>query len=68
MESLPREFLKPLEISILKNLSQRRISYIAYGNMTMMTRMMPAPGQFRKEATIQELEDKIDMLLDLKKE
>jgi hypothetical protein len=63
-----KELLDSMEVSLLVNACQMRIEYIYSGFKSMITRMMPPPGQVEKESSIFELERRIDGLLKLKKE
>jgi len=62
-----KNLLDTLEIKLLKQICQSRISYIFFGSTSMMTRMVPLPGLLEKERSILVLEHRIDLLLDLKK-
>ncbi len=66
-ELVRKNLLDPLEPIILFDMCKARIDYIYYGNVSMMTRMMPMPGVYEKEKTIKMLEFKIDTLLKLER-
>jgi hypothetical protein len=56
-----------VEVELLCNACRSRIEYIFVGFHSMLTRMMPPPGQVEKESNIVELEKRIDLLLELRK-
>jgi hypothetical protein len=64
---ISKDLLTKLEIDLLTGITADRINFIYYGNMSMMTRMMPLPGTYEKEKSISSLEYKIDTLLMLER-
>lgn len=63
-----KQLLDSAEVKLLVATVQARISYFFMGYLSMITRMMPPPGQVRKEGAIADLEIRIDALLKMKEQ
>ncbi len=59
--------ISSIEVELLEMICIERINYMSFGFTSMMTRMMPPPLEVDKESSIKNLEQKIDVLIDLRK-
>jgi hypothetical protein len=61
-----KSLIDSAEVRLLVTTAKARVDYIFTGYNSMITRMMPPPGQVRREGAIADLEMRIDSLLMLK--
>jgi hypothetical protein len=62
-----KDLLDTLEVRLLREICLARVDYLCNGKASLMTRMVPSPSIIETENSIEMLEHRADLLLDLKK-